>query len=37
VQQSFCLLQQLIEEESYARMNQRMWTDKEAQLVDIWV
>jgi len=35
VQQSFRLLQQLIEEESYASMNKRMRTDKEAQLVHI--
>jgi len=26
-----------VEEESYARMNEKMRTDKEAELVDIWV
>ena len=29
--------QRIVQEESYARMNERMRTDKEAQLVDIWV
>ena len=29
--------QRIVQEESYARMNERMRTDREAQLVDIWV
>ena len=29
--------QRIVQEESYARMNERMWKDKQGQLVDIWV
>ena len=29
--------QRIVQEESYARMNERMWADKEAHLVDIWI
>ncbi len=29
--------QRIVQEESYARMNERMRADKEAQLVDIWL
>ena len=29
--------QRIVQEESYARMNERMWRDKQGILVDIWV
>ena len=29
--------QRIVQEESYARMNDRMWKDKQGQLVDIWI
>ena len=29
--------QRIVQEESYARMDERMRADKEAQLVDIWI
>ena len=29
--------QRIDQEEPYARMNERMWRDKQGQLVDIWV
>ena len=29
--------QRIVQEESYARMNERMWAEKQGQLLDIWV
>ena len=29
--------QRIVQEESYARVNERMWKDKQGQLLDIWV
>ena len=29
--------QRIVQEESYARMNERIWKDKQGQLVDLWV
>ena len=29
--------QRIVQEESYARMNERMWKDNQGQLVDLWV